>query len=421
MTVAVSSLNGYYKVKYGQKQKPIPAFAVVQRLLPFAQRAKIGKSYNEPIFTRRSHGVTFAKSTAGTAYALAAARSIQSEEATITGAEIIVRERIAYGAIAAAEGGDGVSFGSSFDEAVLGIEEAHRFYIETNLLYGRTSIATIQTTTNASATTTTLTITKASWAPGLWAQAENALVDIYDTVGGTKINTTGSVTITALSDVDNRKILITAAAGDITAIDSGAALSYVIVFVAASGETMDGLDSIITNTGTLFGISAATNSVWRSNIHSAGSTNLTMSTVLAAQTKAVVRGGMGAMVFLMNPYAWQDLADDQAALRRYGDASVEMKNGAERLVFHGTGGQITFEQHPMVKCGEAFGIQPGTWIRGGASDLVSKLPGANNDDFFHEIPDYAGSEMRNFSSMFILCRKPAAQVKITNILPRQLA
>lgn len=419
MAVTRAALNGFYKIKYGEAQRPLPSWAILQRLMPFKQRAKIGKSYNEPVFTRRAHGITFAKSTAGTVYALAAARSIASEEATIAGAEIIMREQIAYGAIAASNP-EGTAFGSAFDEAVLGIEEAHRFYIESMLLYGRTSIGTVESATAASGTTTTIVVTKLTWAPGLWAQAENALVDIYTAPGGTKINTEGAVTVTALSDVDSRTLLFTASTNDSAAIVAGTALSYVIVWRAADAEVLYGIDSIVTNTGTLFGISAATNSVWRSNTHSAGNVALTMSTVLAAQTKAVVRGGMGKMTFLMNPYVWQDLADDQSALRRYGDAKTEMKNGAERIVFNGTGGEIVFEQHPMVKCGEAFGLQGEHWLRGGESDLTDKLA-ESGDDFFHQIPDYSGCEMRNFSSMFALCRKPAAQVKITNIVCRQLA
>lgn len=419
MAVTRAALNGYYKIKYGQVQRPLPSWAIVQRLMPFQRRAKIGKSYNEPVFTRRAHGITFAKSTAGTVYSLSAARSIASEEATVAGAEIIMREQIAYGAIAASEGSE-VAFGSSFDEAVLGIEESHRMYVESMALYGRTSIATCQSITAASGTTSTIVITKGSWAPGLWAQAENALVDVYSAVGGTKINTEGAVTVTALSDVDNRTILVTASTNDSTAIVAGTALNYIIVWRAAEAEVMYGIDSIVTNVGTMFGISAATNSVWRSNVHSAGGVALTMSTVLAAQTKAVVRGGMGAMTFVMNPYVWQDLADDQSALRRYGESKTEYKNGAETLVFNGTGGEIRFEQHPMVKCGEAFGLQAQHWLRGGESDLTDKLA-ESGDDFFHQIPDYSGCEMRNFSSQFVLCRKPAAQVKITNIVPRQLA
>lgn len=420
MAVTRSVLNGYYKTKYGpQIERPLPSWAIVQRLLPFQQRAKIGKEYSIPVLTRRAHGVTFARTTAGGVNSMAAARSIASEEAKLSGAEIIMREQVAYGAIAAAEG-ENVAFGSAFDEAVLGIEESHRMYLESLFLYGRTSIATIESTTNGSATTTTLTITKLSWAPGLWAQAENALVDVYDAVGGTKINTTGAVTITSLSDVDNRKILVTAAAGDITAIDAGTALSYILVWRAAESEVLYGMDAIFTNSGTMFNISASTNGVWRANTHSAGSSRLTMSTVLAAQTKATVRGGMGKFVCLSNPYAWQDLAEDQAALRRYGESKAEWKNGAERLVFQGTGGEVTFEQHPMVKCGEAFMFQPQHWIRGGESDLTNKLPGGSAEDFFHEIPDYTGCEMRNFSSQFILCRRPATCVKITNIVPAQL-
>lgn len=419
MAVTRAALNGYYKVQYGEKNKPLPSFAIVQRALPFKQRAKTGKSFNEPVFTRRAHGVTFATTTAGTVYALNAARSIQSAESSISGSEIIMREQIAYGAIAAAEGGDGLAFGSSFDEAVLGIYESHSFYLEANALYGRTSIGAVETNSAGDAATNKLIkITKQSWAPGLWAQCENALLDNYDAPGGTKLNTNGPITVRTLSDVDNRTLSLDfTAAADATACVA----TSVFVFVTADQEVMSGFDKIITNTGSLFGIDASLNAVWKGNKHDCGGVNLTMAAVLAAQTKAVVRGGMGPMVVWTNPYVWQDLADDQSALRRYGDSQTTYKNGAEAIEFSGTGGRITFEQHPMVKCGEGFMLQLKHWIRGGESDLVDKLNDASNDDFFHEVPGFSGSEMRNYSSQFVFCRRPAAMVKLFNITPRQLA
>jgi len=418
MAVTRSALNGFYKKKYGEKNKPLPSFAMVQKMIPFKQRAKIGAAFEEPVFVRRAHGVTFAKTTAGTVYALNNARSIQSVNMSIVGAEVIMREQIAYGAIAASEGADGISFGSSFDEAVLGIEESHRFYIEANALYGKTSIATVESVAAGDASTSKIvTITKASFAPGLWAQAENALLDNYDVPGGTKLNTNGSISVRSFYDIDNRKIYLDfSAAADATACVANS----VFVFYQASAEVMDGFDSIITNSGSLFGIDASLYSVWKGNQHDVQSTNLTMSAVLAGQTKVTVRGGMGELTVFSNPWVWQDIADDQSALRRYGESTVKFVNGAEQIEFQGTGGRIVFVQHPMVKCGEAFGVQLQHWVRGGESDVVDKLRDASNDDFFHEIPGFAGSEMRNFSSMFMYTRRPSTCVKWKNIVPRQL-
>jgi hypothetical protein len=114
-----------------------------------------------------------------------------------------------------------------------------------------------------------------------------------------------------------------------------------------------------------------------------------------------------------------DMLDDQASLRRYADENKkELVAGASSIKFMGTTGTITYEQHPMVKCGEAFGIKPKEWLRGGDSDLVRQLPGADNQDFFHEVPGVSAYEMRNFQSQFLFCHQPSGAVKISNIVPR---
>lgn len=414
MTVDRSQLNGHYKKVYGEKQLPLPLFAIIHKLIPFQKKAKIGSEYSEPILVQRSHGVTMQKTSIGTAYALNAARSMLWKEAKLSGAEIIMRERVAYGAIAAAMPDGTVSFGNPFDESILAIEETARFYMETNFLYGGTSIGAVSAVSGSS-TTRTITISVASWAPGLWVNAENALIDIYSAPGGTKRNSLADIVVTSLSDIDNRQIFVTGNATDLGNVVVG----DVLVWKTADTEACAGMDKIITNASTLFNIDAGTYSAWRGNTISAGGAPATTGLCHQAMTKCGVRGGMGNMTFVFNPLVIEDMLDDQAALRRYADEQKkELVAGASSIKFMGATGTITYEQHPMVKCGEGFGIKPKEWTRGGESDLVRKLPGANNDDFFHEVPDYAGVEMRNFQSQFLLCNKPSGAVKITNITPR---
>lgn len=410
----VSNLNGWYKRKYGSKQKPLPLFAILQRLIPFQKKAKTGETYNEPIIVQRSHGVTMQKTNKGEAYTLNAARSMVVKNAQIAGAEIIVRENIAYGALAASDP-EGTSFGNIADEVVIGIEETGRFYAETNFLYGRTSIGTIETITADTSTTKVLTISVKSWAPGLWVNAENALIDIMSAPGGTKRNALADVVVTSLSDVDARKILVTGNATDVAAFVVG----DVIVWKQADAEVCNGMDSIITNNTTLFGIDASVYSAWRGNTLNAGGAPCTTGLCHQAMTKCGVRGGMGDMTFMMSPLVLEDMLDDTASLRRYSDEQKkELVTGATSIKFMGVTGTISYESHPMVKCGEAFGIKPEEWTRGGESDLVSKLPGADNDNFFHEIQDTSAYQVRNFQSQFLLNNRPSGSVKITNIVPR---
>jgi hypothetical protein len=392
-----TNLNGFYKTRYGEKQKLVPEWAILQELLPFKTKARTGKDFREPVFLKRSHGVTFAGgTTAGTIYDLNTAIAPQSEEVVVTAAEITMREQLAYGAISAAEGAGEEAFGAAMDELVLGLDESARFYVETLLAYGQTNIGIIETVTADTATTKILTISKVSWAPGIWAQAEGMKLDVYDSTGVTKINVNAVSYFTSNYNPDARQILWTGHATDAGLLVAG----QVLVFATSASGTASpmvfaGLDKIITNTGTLFGISAATYGLWKGNILDAGSNPATMSTFHSAAIRAA-RGGQGDLVFLLNTYAFQDLADDQAALRRYAEKTKgKFENGASDLVYYGAqGGKMTFRPHMCLKAGDAFGIMPDKWVRGGDTDLVDKLTGPNNDHFFSEIADKSGVEFR---------------------------
>lgn len=415
MAVTASTMNGLTKKKFGQLNKAIPEFALLQERMKFQERAKLGKEYEELILLTRSQGVTYAKTTKQTVYDLQAPRSLTTAPASVSGAEIVMREQIAYGMLAAAERQGEEAYASAIKEALLSILETHRFRIELAALYGAadTGIGTIESHTDGT-TTGTITFSSATWSSGIWSQMENAEIDLYN--GSSLVNTNAAIIVTAVSPA-TRTISISGNETDLNAMANG---NFVFPRLAY-GETMTGVDKIVTNTGSLFGIDAGTYQVWKGNTFSCGSAPATIFTYGQGLQQAIGRGLMGKGVTLyLPPSAWQDVANDAGGLRRFTESQkAGVDQGVEgKLVFYGANNNtLTLLSHPMVKQGEAFGLVEQEWLRGGESDLVNGLPGSPTpEDFFHDLEGKAGCEVRNFSSQFVLCRMPSHQIKFTNIV-----
>lgn len=418
MAVDLAAANGWYKVRYGKKNNALPNVAKVQQLIPFQKRAKTGKSYNEPVLLRSSHGLTIkGGSSRGTVYAYNTPQSPQMEEVSISGCEMTLRDQVAIGAVAAAMGGD-TSYGPIVDESVMQLMESHRYYIELGMLYGQTSMGTVETTTT-NGSNKDLVITKATWAPGIWARGEKMRVDVYSAPGGTQRSNAATMVVEAV-DFATRTVQVSGDSGDLGDI----AIGDVIVVRDADGSTglFTGIDKVVTNTGSLHGISASTYSLWKGNTHTVSSVPLTMGILHGATVAAVDRGLEGNFDWLIPTRSWQNLCDNESALRRYAESQgKEYKQGANKLTFYGAnGGEMSLTPHSMIKSGEAFGLTPDEWVRGGESDLVDTLEGMPEDQFFHNVPGYSALEILNFSSQFLFCRKPSRQVKINGILPTGL-
>lgn len=416
MVGTATTLDGLTKRIHGELVKTLPEFAIVQGLIPFQQKAKLGKEYQVDVVLSRSHGVTFQRTARQTAYTINAARTMQTLPASTYGAEIVMREQVANGVLAAAESAGERAYEGALPLLVASVLETHRFYIELNGLYGQKDIGAIESLSGAG-TTRSWVITSATWATGIWSQLEGAAVDAWDPTLTTQRNTNALVAVDTVSP-DSRTLAVTGNATDLTAILAG----DVLVPRGAKGETTEGLDKIITNTGSLFGINAATWSQWKGNTFSAGNAPCTIFTLGAAMARPVGRGLIGKKVtVLTNELSFFDIAEDGAGLRRFQDSQkMGIDQGTQSLTFTGSNGnQLEVISHPMVKRGEAFGIVAKDWIRGGESDIVSGLPGNGSaDKFWFDMADANGKEMRNFSSQFYMCLRPSMQFKVTNIVPR---
>lgn len=422
MTVTTDSLDGMFKVRYADKiEYLIPSFSKASRDIPFQNAKRLGASYRFPVRLRRGQGVTYAGgSDYGTAFTLNAASSGLTKEASITGTEFVHRETVAYGAVAASKAG-GAAFASAFDEVVRDMTESAAFRREMALLYGGTSIGAVTGTPGQpTATSATIVISLASWAAGLWSQMEGATLDIYDSTGATLRNDSSATAVYTVTNVDSstRTVTVSGEATDIDAI----ADTDIIRPAGSTDAVFDGIDSILTNTGSLFGIDAGTYGLWQANTYGAGSAALTMAKINAAAAAMVPRGGMRNLTCYVSTFTWTDLNDDLAALRRF---TSSMKGGADlgtegndgALKFYGPSGEIKLVPHPLVKSGEAFLIDPKCFRRIGATDVTFDLGiDGQQNRFFRELADNAGFELRCYWNQGLICTKPNAQTKITGIV-----
>lgn len=328
---------------------------------------------------------------------LSDAISSDVDDAKVRGNSLTLRTAFSYDAAANMAQGGKQAFIDATKFKFMAMMEASSARIEAQILYGSVGLGLTSGTANASATSTVATLTAATWAPGVWAGAEGAEVDFYN--GASLVNTNAALVIDSI-DHDNKAITVSGASADITAIDlvntDGSSID--VYFRGAKGNEMVGLRSIVSNSGTLYGIDGSQYSLWKGNTSAVGG-NLTLKKIYDGIAKAVSKGLMEDVCVLVSPATYAVLANDQASLRRY-DAkysSGKAENGYEAVEFYGQNGKIEIISHPMVKEGEAIAFPKGKCERIGATDLTFKTPGSEGGEMFKHLSNSTGYECRLYS------------------------
>lgn len=415
MSVERDSLEGYFKTRYADKMENlVPSFAKMAIDIPFNTEKKLGKDYRFPVRVRRGQGVTFnGGAEYGTAFAINAAKSGVTKEAAVSGTEFVHRDAIAYGVLKGATSSM-EAFGNAFDEVVGDMTTTAAFYREMAILYGGTNVGAITgTPSQPTSTTATCVISAASWAAGLWSQMEGAYVDVYNAAMSTKRNANADLEVTGV-DVDTRTVYLSGDATDIDAL----ADTDVCVPKGAESNWFNGIDKILTNTSSLFGIDAATYRAWKGTTYSASNAALTFAKVTGAANRIIAKSGMGDLTCYMSTFSWTDLNQDSVTLRRFVESTkggIEL--GTDKIEYLGANGRITLKPHSMIKAGEAMMINPKQFRRIGTTDTTFNLPEAEGSqpNFLQQLPNNAGVELRCFWDQGLICMRPAGQVKITGI------
>ena len=412
-----TDLSGLFKEVYGESVVSlVPESALIVKEIPFVAREKqLGNKYHQPVIVQMEHGVTYAGADAG-AFTLNNAISMKTQDAQVQGAQMVLRSTLDYESAARASG----SKSAFMDATQLQVENMLQSLtkrLELSLIYGAaaTGLGTVDDTANVNATSTNLLFTAAGWAAGIWAGTENAQLDIFN-MAGTKINTNGALTITAINTT-TRAITVTGVAGDITAIDTLSPTDMFVRFFGSDGAEMAGLDKIVENTGSLFNINAGTYNLWKGSSYAVGGA-ISFSALQAAVAVAVERGGLDEDVTVfLNPKKWGVLLNDQAALRKYDQSysAAAVENGSKTITFHSQNGTLKIVAHPYVKEGEGYLIPTKRVKRIGAQDISFDIPGSKSGEIFLQLQNSAGFEYRLYSNQAIVCETPAKMVKLTGI------
>lgn len=414
-----SAIQPLLKVRYGDFIKPMPSEDSLAAQAPFVTKEmRSGRTYNFPVYLGLPHGVTHDDTK--TAFTLNSVVAPTMEEATLSGSTIVVRDNVAYDDIMATMngvangGGQGGAYWDVWDQCTYGLMQAGELYRELALLWGPGSTSTAASNigvVNASVSGANLAapqvvnITRASWAQGLWPRMTNAVVDVYQsdaaTLRASGVTVQNSVAATCRLQLYKAASGATVAAGDI------------ILARGALDVSCYGLDAICDNSGSLFGISAATYPQWRASSQAVGSTTFSRAVILGACAKLKGYGAKnGGTLFVAGP-ALADLIDEAAELHRDMSADDTIVHGASAITYKTPIGPVKVQVHDYMKQGSAYFVPSGKLKRVGSTDLT--FDNGRNEWFYNELADSAGAQLRIFSSQAIICEEPWHLIKFTGI------
>lgn len=398
----LDTLNGLFKEVYAKDIVDlIPDGVKLLQKIPFAKKdATLGNFYHQPVVLGLEHGVTFAGA-GDDAFQLNDAVPGQLKDAQVRGTALVLRSVMGLQSASRSAEGGAKAFKQATKFLVGNMLRSVTKKLEIEMLYGQVGYATLA----VSGATNTIAIPAAEWAPGIWAGAEKMPIE-QRTSGGTLVKSMNVVSV----DFDNKSITVDGVATAITAGD-------VLWHKGAYGNEFAGIHKIITNTGVLFGIDASQYTLFKGNTYSAASAALSFAKIQDAVAKAVEKGLDNDVMVIVNPNSWSDLLTDQAALRMY-DSSYSpslSENGSKELKFHGQNGVIEIVPSIYCKQGFAYVISTDEMMRIGSADVTFKRPG-QGDNFFRELENHAGYELRCYTDQALFCHAPGKNVLISNIV-----
>lgn len=323
------------------------------------------------------------------------------KDAQVRGNPAILRSVLGYTAASRAAQGGTQAFMDATKYLVSSMLRSAAKKIEIELLYGQMGYATV-----ASVSGTDITITTAEWAPGIWAGAERMPLDIRDTSGVSR----GTSSVASVN-MSTRVVTLVSAVPGVVATD-------VIYHGGAYGNEFPGIHKILSQTsGSLFNIDISTYGIFRGNSYSAASGALSFTKLNQATSRAIEKGLEGKLLALVNPRAWANLLNDQAALRKYDSSysSSKLENGSQSIKFFSQNGEIEIEPSIFVKEGYCYLLSMDDWMRVGSADITFKRPGYS-DQFFRELENASGYELRLWTDQALFCSAPGRNVLITDIV-----
>ena len=438
-TLTADPTVAIFKKVYGQLNRVVPNYFVLSREIPFSQAANGGGSYVEGVVLSGETGWSLLGTDMNTIN-LNTSASSNVRQAEIIPSQIVLRSLVPITFLTRAANGGEAAFVKGTKYIMDSHLESHDRLLEiirhngqSPYLLGRVSYATATyrgvSFTNGTGTLTKSDGTTIAFVNGVCAAEKAILIQPGDFAAGFFVGNEGAV----IYEVDatnaiicsTKLVSVNAALGYITLADAPTVASSVgshrVCFQGMeSALEAVGIHKILANTGTLFGISAAQFSLWKTPAVNVGGKRFNLAAVLEGVAQAVNAGGLDKpLMVLVSPSTFQSMIKDEAALRKY-DASYEgskAKNGFEAIEIYGQNGVNMIVADRFVMEGMAFGLVKEDWLRAGSSNVSFQQNATGQGEMIILLQDKNAYDIRSFSDQFMLCRKPSRQVLWTNINP----
>lgn len=425
------NLDKMLKEQYLSKglQDVRPDFTVLMSTVPFVGGAeKAGSELVWPVVTSREHGFT-ALGQDGINTDLNAATKARVSRAKVVSYPFMGRTQVDNVAVSRAKQGP-QAFVNALEYKISNLQESFVILNEQELLYGRAGLGKIKSGSSIKAATSQagltaapassaetvspgdwveMTLDEAEFADHIWIGCEDMRLQL-STVAGAALPVpvgTGVKLRIHEYDIETRKLVCEVASGSTpSSTVSAADLIHRDGFL---GNTGPGLQTIFSQTsGTLLGIEQAGNPLWKVAQYNCGGNELSFERVAEAVARAVGRGLAEKLTLHVHPLVFASLMPDFNTLKATGSdykSRIFTTSSEVKKLEHGTYGitfivgsvEVVLVANPFIKIGHAFGVADGELMRCGSSDITYKIPGEQEEKYFHRLDNIAGLELRVFS------------------------
>lgn len=429
--VSNATILNIFKKVYGDISNLVPEGYPFLEMASFSQKEKVGESYNEAVVLTNETGWTLGGSSADS-FDINPAKAGAVKQATVNSYVSVLQSIVPWAVISRAAGGGEKAFVDATKHIVqnnlkshMGLLEVCGLYGQADALLGYVSYATatyrgvslvngggtvggVTFTAGVNTSSKAIMMAPGSFAAGIWVGKEGATVN--------EVNSSGTIVASGtLLSVDSENGILYV---DFTPVAASSTTSHRLCFDGQqSTKEMVGANKVMTNTGTLFGISASTYSLWKGSRTTLSSALLTFNRMQTAAANAVNRGGLdGDVEWQCNPRSFANLINAEAARRQYDDSygPAKFDNGAEMIEFFYSGGKMSVKPNRHVKEGEAYGFFKESWLRSGSAQISLKVPGIDKEIIF-PLESTSAHAFRSYSDQYVFCRAPAKNILIDGI------
>ncbi len=428
-----------FKKVYGDLHDLVPQDETIAREIPFSEGRRVGDAFIEAFTLSAETGWTIAGS-GQEAWDINPAISGVVKQSSIIPSQCVLSSVIPFAFISRSAGGGERAFYDGTKHVMQNHIKSHGRLLETIRLYGRApgllgyvsyapsgtvyrgatysgsgnvtltkaDGSTIAFTAGVNTASKAILLAPGEFASGIWVGIEGAIVCQVDA----SLNVVGSGKLVQV-DADLGILYV-----DFTPVAASSTTSHRLCFdgMQYQNEAV-GMRAILGNTGSLFGISAASYSLWQSNVVDCGRKRWNLKALQVGVAKGVNRGGLeDPLLCLISPRTFAQMVNDEAAFRKY-DASYKSasaNNGFEAIEYYAANGVNTIMPHRRIKEGEAMGIVKSQWTRSGSAEIGFKIPGMDREVIF-PLENQMGWVVRSYSDQYLLCQRPATQILWTNI------